>query len=36
MKKSEKLGIAIGVLNVFAIILTIAKTIEKRREDEEN
>lgn len=34
MKKSDKLGILIGVLNVTAICLTIAKTIIKNRENQ--
>lgn len=35
MKKSQKLGIWIGVLNIFVIILTIAKTFARHHEKEE-
>lgn len=34
MKKSKKLGIFIGILNVVVILLTIAKTFAKHQEDE--
>ena len=32
MKKSDKLGILIGVLNIFVILLTILKTLAGRKE----
>ena len=34
MKKSDKLGILIGILNVTTICLTIAKIIVKNREND--